>query len=188
MPQINILTVIITALGLSADCFAVALGLCVQGGIPFRKFVRFPVAFGVFQASMMLIGWAAGSSFVRMISAYDHWVALALLIIIGGKMIWESFHEKVEKRTESDNNRWLTLLLLSIATSIDSLAVGLSYAFLKVNIALASGITGAIACVVTVIGYYAGNRLGAMAGRWAEMVGGIILVLIGLRILVEHLF
>jgi putative Mn2+ efflux pump MntP len=187
VPGVDFSTILITAIGLSADCFAVALSISIsQPGMSFRKFIRFPMAFGIFQAMMLLLGWLAGSTIVDLISAYDHWLAFGLLAVIGGRMIWESFHEEEEK-TERDINKWFTLLALSIATSIDSLAAGLSYAFLSVDILLAGITTGLMAFIFTYIGYYIGKKVGSLVGQRAETAGGIILILIGLRILLEHL-
>jgi len=188
MSDINFPIILITAISLSADCFAVALCLCIsRQTLSLRQFVRLPLAFGIFQALMMAIGWLAGHTVVDLISAYDHWVVFGLLAVIGGRMIWESFHEKDEDRTEKAFARWLTLLALSLATSIDSLAVGLSFAFLKVDIILASGTTGLTTGVITIIGQLIGNRVGALVGKRAEIAGGIILIIIGIRILIEHM-
>lgn len=181
-------SIFVIAIGLSADCIAVALSICISRGISsFRQFIRLPLAFGISQAIMMTIGWFAGRTVVDFISAYDHWVAFGLLVAIGGHMIWESFHEKDENCAEKDVSRWLTLLGLSLATSIDSLAAGLSFAFLKVNIALAAITTGVTACTITIIGQLIGNRVGALVGKRAEIAGGIILIIIGIRILLEHM-
>jgi len=102
-------------------------------------------------------------------------------------MIWESLHEKEGKEANIDITRWLFLLTLSIATSLDALAVGLSFAFLKVNLTLASATIGVVAFIITLAGFFAGKKLGALVGKRAEIIGGIILILIGLRILLEHL-
>ncbi len=135
---------------------------------------------------MLVLGWLAGRTIVEFISAYDHWLAFALLSIIGGKMIWESLHEK-EEGAGKDIDKWFTLLALSVATSIDSLAVGLSYAFLDVDILLAGIVTGLISFIVPLIAYYIGKKVGELVGKRAETAGGIILILIGLRILLEHI-
>jgi putative Mn2+ efflux pump MntP len=186
--DVGFITILITAVGLSADCFAVALGISIsQRGLSFRDFIRFPLAFGIFQAVMLVLGWLAGRTVVEIISAYDHWLAFGLLAIIGGRMIWESLHEKKEARAERDLTRWVTLLALAVATSIDSLAAGLSYAFLRVDIVLAGATTGITAFIITLIGHFIGNRVGVLVGKWAEMAGGVILILIGLRILLEHI-
>jgi putative Mn2+ efflux pump MntP len=186
--DVGFITILITAVGLSADCFAVALSLSIsQRGLSFRQFIRFPLAFGLFQAIMLVIGWLVGRSVVQFISAYDHWLAFGLLAVIGGRMIWESVHDKEETRTQKDINRLFTLMALAVATSIDSLAAGLSYAFLHVDIALAGVTTGLTTFIITIIGHFIGNRVGPLAGKWAEASGGVILILIGLRILLEHL-
>ncbi len=187
MSETGFLTIFVTAIGLSADCFAVALGISIsRQGLSRRRFIRFPAAFGLFQAIMLVTGWLAGRSVVRFIEAYDHWVAFGLLVIIGGRMIQESFHEE-EGGAGRDINKWFTLLALSLATSIDSLAAGLSYAFLHVNIAFAAVTTGLTAFLITIIGHYIGNRVGPLVGKKAEMAGGVILIIIGLRIILEHL-
>jgi putative Mn2+ efflux pump MntP len=182
------LSILIIAIGLSADCFAVALSSSIATKhFVFPRFFRFPLAFGIFQALMIVIGWLAGRSIIDFISTYDHWLAFALLVFIGGRMIWESFHEKDEEKVKKNINRWLTLLALSIATSIDALAVGLSFAFLEVDIAIASATIGVTAFIITIIGQLIGNRVGVLVGKRAEIVGGIILIGIGLKILLEHL-
>jgi putative Mn2+ efflux pump MntP len=186
--DVDFTTILFTAIGLSADCFAVALSISIsRRGLSFHQFIRFPVAFGLFQAVMLVLGWLAGRTVVELIATYDHWLAFILLAIIGGRMIWESLHEKEEARTGRDINRWFTLLALAVATSIDSLAAGLSYAFLRVDIILAGTTTGITAFIITLIGHFIGNKVGAIVGKWAEIAGGVILILIGLRILLEHL-
>jgi manganese efflux pump family protein len=185
--EVDFTTILVTAIGLSADCFAVALSISIsQRGLSFRKFFRFPLAFGLFQAIMLLLGWLAGRTIVEFISAWDHWLAFGLLVIIGGRMVWESFHDE-DEGAERDINKWFTLLALSVATSIDSLAAGLSFAFLNVDILLASIVTGLTSFMVTLIGYYIGKKVGVLVGKRAETAGGIILILIGLRIILEHI-
>ncbi len=184
------LSVAIIALGLSADCFAVSLAGSVSlRHLPGRLVLRVALAFGIFQAGMTLLGWVAGTSVVDYISAYDHWLAFALLAVIGGRMLWESFHESAaEERRAARIGSWPVLFVLAVATSIDALAVGLSFAFLQVNIASASLVIGLTAAVVTVAGLYLGRRVGALVGKRAEIVGGLVLIGIGLRILLAHLF
>jgi putative Mn2+ efflux pump MntP len=183
----SFLSILIIAIGLSADCFAVSLSASIAAKrFTFANFFRFPLAFGIFQALMMVLGWLAGSAIIDLISAYDHWLAFALLVFIGGKMIWESL------RKESDEKRkkytgWLTLLALSVATSIDALAVGLSFAFLEVDIIVAGVTIGITAFIITIIGQLIGNRVGVLVGKRAEIVGGLILIAIGIKILLEHL-
>lgn len=134
----------------------------------------------------MALGWIAGRTVTGYISSYDHWIAFALLAFIGGRMIWESFHEKDE--SSRDITRWWTLLVLSVATSIDSLGVGLSYAFLNVKILMASIATGLTTFVITIAGHAIGKKVGPYVEKWADIIGGIILILIGVRILITHLF
>ncbi len=188
MSDVDFITILVTAIGLSADCFAVALSISIaHRELSLSRFFRFPVAFGLFQGLMLLVGWLAGRTIVEFISSYDHWLAFALLVIIGGRMIWESFRGKEEAGEAKDIGQWFTLLALSVATSIDSLAAGLSYAFLRVDIALAVVTTGLMAFIITFLGHYIGKRVGTLVGKRAEMAGGVILIIIGLRILLEHL-
>ncbi|OGO20235.1 MAG: hypothetical protein A2144_08130 [Chloroflexi bacterium RBG_16_50_9] len=135
---------------------------------------------------MFVLGWLAGHAFVEYIADYAPWVAFALLVLVGSRMIWESFHEK-ESGENLDITRGILLLTLSIATSIDSLAVGLSFAFLKVNIVLAAATVSTVTFIVTITGFIVGNRMGALMGKRAEAIGGAILIVIGLRILLEHI-
>lgn len=189
MSETGFLSIFIIALGLSADCFAVSLaGSISLKTVPVRIGIRIVLAFGIFQAGMVVLGWLAGNTVIDFISAYDHWLAFGLLAVIGGRMIWESLHEDEEKeRKRADITRWPMLLTLSVATSIDALAVGLSFAFLQVNLAMASITIGVTAGCITVLGLFIGKKVGGLAGKRAETAGGIILILIGLRILIEHL-
>jgi putative Mn2+ efflux pump MntP len=183
----SFLSVLIIAIGLSADCFAVALSSSIATKhFALSRFFRFPLAFGIFQALMVILGWLAGRVVIDFIAAYDHWLAFGLLVFIGGRMIWESFHEKSGEKAKNYSG-WLTLLALSIATSIDALAVGLSFAFLEVDIAVASATIGITAFIITIIGQLIGNRVGSLVGKRAEIVGGVILIGIGIKILLEHL-
>jgi putative Mn2+ efflux pump MntP len=135
---------------------------------------------------MPVLGWLAGRTVVNLIADYDHWVAFAMLAIVGGRMLWESFRPERSQGKEADITRGVLLLTLSLATSIDALAVGISFAFLNLNIALASCTIGAVACVVTVVGFRLGRKVSKLIGRRAEAIGGIILLAIGLRILLGH--
>jgi manganese efflux pump family protein len=184
----SFLSILIIALGLSADCFAVALSASIaKKALPLLQGFRVALSFGIFQAAMTIIGWLAGRTVIDFISSYDHWLAFGLLLFVGGRMIWESFHEKEENEARADITKWHFLLLLSIATSLDALAVGLSFAFLEVNLTLASTTIGLVAFIITFAGFLAGKKLGALVGKRAEIIGGIILIGIGLRILLEHL-
>ncbi len=152
--------------------------------------LRTATSFGLFQAAMPFLGWLAGSTIIDRISAFDHWLAFGLLAIVGGRMIWESFRPKNEPDKATDITRGLPLLTLSFATSIDALAVGLSFAFIEVTFAdILSSITviGIVAFALTATGFMAGNRIGRVFGERAKLVGGLALLGIGIRVLVTHL-
>jgi len=181
-------SVLLIAIGLSADCFAVALGASTSGkGISRLQMLRVSLAFGAAQALMPVLGWLAGKTLVNLISDYDHWAAFGLLLAIGGRMIWESFHSKDDEAKERDYSKGLPLLILALATSIDALAIGVSFAFLSVNIVVAVLTIGIVCFLITGMGFLAGRKAGQLLGKWAEAAGGIILIGIGLRILLTHL-
>jgi manganese efflux pump family protein len=185
MSETGFFSILIIGLGLSADCFAVALSSSIsRKNLPLWQGLRVAIFFGVFQTGMTLFGWWAGSYILEYIESIDHWVAFGLLAFVGGKMIWESLHEKEER---TDITKWRYLFVLAIATSLDALAVGLSFAFLKVNLAMAGTIIGIVALMITFLGFLAGKTLGELVGKRAEIIGGIILIIIGLRVLLEHL-
>jgi putative Mn2+ efflux pump MntP len=187
MSAADLLSVILIAFGLSADCFAVAVSIGASGrDFNWKLVVRVALAFGLFQMAMPLAGWLAGQTVVQFVSNYDHWIAFALLAFVGGRMIWE-FIRGGEESEGVDVSRWGTLLTLAVATSIDALAVGLSFALLKINIFLASVIIGIVAFSVTAFSFWIGRKVSALIGRWAQLAGGIILIGIGLRIIIAHL-
>ncbi len=187
MNWLDLFSVILIALGLSADCFAVSLGIGASGKAgSWKQVLRVGVAFGVFQASMPLIGWLAGQTVVQFISGYDHWIAFALLLFVGGRMIWEFIERKSESEA-ADISKWMTLITLSLATSIDALAVGLSFALLKLNILVCAAIIGIVAFLVTALGCWLGRKASVIIGRWALLAGGIVLIGIGARILITHM-
>ena len=179
--------IILIALGLAMDCFAVALGIgtCDLHKTT-RKVLRLSFHFGLFQGLMAFIGWFAGSRIVHLISALDHWIAFGLLFIIGARMIKESFSSEPEDDCR-DSTRGGSLVLLSIATSIDALAVGLSLAFIDGSILLDSLVIGITSFALAVAGYSLGSRLGTRFGKRMEMIGGLILIGIGLKVLLSHL-
>lgn len=185
----NILLVLGLALALAMDAFAVSLGLGLSlkpatGSQTFRLAFHF----GFFQFLMPVLGWAAGETLLRYIQKYDHWVAFALLLGVGAKMIYGSFRMEKELGTErSDPTRGISLLVLSLATSLDALAVGLSLAALRVSIVFPAVVIGIVAFGLTVLGMKIGPALGKVIGRRAELLGGVILVLIGIKILTDHL-
>jgi len=186
---VSLLLILGIALALAMDAFAVSIGLGMSlkpatGGQTFRL----ASSFGVFQFVMAVLGWSAGETLIRHIEKYDHWVAFALLLGVGGKMIYESLEpEKDSKAERSDPTRGVSLLVLSVATSLDSLAVGLSLAALRVPIVFPAVVIGIVAFTMTVIGMKLGPAVGRIIGRRAELLGGVVLILIGVKILVEHL-
>jgi len=187
MDLIDIVSIILIGFGLSADCFAVALSVGASGKIfSLKNMLRVALAFGIFQMVMPLLGWLAGQTVVSFISQYDHWLAFVLLAFIGGKMILEFIRDGSEVESV-DVSKWATLITLAIATSIDALAVGLSFALLKINIAIAAGIIGLVAFSVSAFSFWLGRKVSALVGRWALLAGGIILIGIGLRILLTHM-
>lgn len=201
----NIITIVLTAFALAMDAFAVS----VSKGMTLKNLtkgiaIRIALFFGVFQAAMPLIGWMLGISFQGYIKAIDHWIALILLSILGGKMIYEFYENRKEAITEKEeavNEASTTLeeeekskselsnkelITLAIATSIDALAIGVSFAFLNVNIVSSSLIIGLITFIVCFIGVIAGKKIGGVFKDYAELIGGIILILIGINIFNEH--
>jgi len=181
------LTLILTALGLSADCFAVSVsGSCAMGRPSRLQVLRTAFAFGLAQFLMPVAGWAGGREVAAFVGNYDHWVAFARLAFVGGHMLKEAREEDDEASAAADITRGPKLLLLAVATSIDALAVGLTFAFLRVDIVLASSVIGATAFAITVAGFLVGARLGALAGRQARLVGGLILIAIGVKTVLEH--
>ncbi len=182
------LPIFLIAIGLAADCFAVALSGSVSiRTLSFLQVFRASLAFGLFQGLMPVLGWLAGRTVVEFIAGYDHWLAFALLTFVGGKMIWESFHSRDGNRKNTDITEGFLLLTLAVATSIDALAVGLTFAFIKVDIMVASLTIGAVAFIATTIGFLLGRKVGSLIGKRAETIGGIVLIGIGIKILLEHM-
>jgi putative Mn2+ efflux pump MntP len=177
------------AVALAMDCFAVSMGLaCGRKGLAKRQAVRMAFFFAGFQFGMPVLGWFAGESVVRFTSGFDHWLAFALLAGIGGRMIYEAFHlSDEEKAGRPDQTRGARLLVLSVATSIDALAVGLSLGVIKSGILFPAAIIGVVCFLMTIIGARLGPAIGRVAGKWAELTGGLILIGIGVRTLIGHL-
>ncbi|MDR0230513.1 MAG: manganese efflux pump MntP family protein [Dysgonamonadaceae bacterium] len=180
--------IIIIAVGLSMDAFAVSITLGLSVKKPKVKEILLPgVYFGFFQALMPLIGFFAGVYFANKIHDLDHWIAFILLGFIGGKMIKDSF-SKDEEREKGNPFHFARMLLLATATSIDALVVGIAFAFLGVNIYTAIIIIGFTTFCVSICGVKIGNIFGAKYKSKAEFIGGAVLVILGLKILIEHLF
>ncbi len=182
----SLFEIILIAIGLAMDCFAVSIAIgCVSCKVNISKILKISFFFGLFQAIMPIIGYFLGYSFKNYISAFDHWLAFGILGFIGGKMIFEAIFSKEKKGLDTD--KLIVLISLSIATSIDAFIVGMSFAFLKVNIILAVVLIGVITFVITIIGSYFGKRLNLHLGKWAEIFGGLVLIGIGTKVLIEHL-
>jgi putative Mn2+ efflux pump MntP len=186
----DIATLMGTALALAMDAFAVAVasGVSLKIVSP-RQTFRLAWHFGFFQALMPIIGWSGGLTVRPLIEHYDHWVAFVLLALVGGHMILEAMDKKKEEeRPRNDPTRGLRLVMLSVATSIDALAVGLSLALLKISIWLPALVIGAVATIGTAAGLHLGKKAGASSrlGSYAEVTGGLVLIAIGLKVLYEH--
>lgn len=181
---------LLIGVGLSMDAFAVAIckGLGMSR-LNMKQAAVIALFFGAFQAIMPLIGWAAGSWLADLITPIDHWVAFALLAFVGGKMLWDAFHEEDgENPDQMDAKLDLReLLMLAIATSIDALAVGITFAFLQTDIVPSVAIIGCTTFVISFAGVAVGHFFGARFEKPATIVGGVVLILIGLKILLEHL-
>ena len=184
-------TLLLMGVGLSMDAFAVSIckGLSMRK-VNKKQCLVIGLFFGGFQALMPFIGWVLGSQFEQYITSIDHWIAFILLGFIGGKMVVEAIREKDEAVEVGKMDPPLDLkemFILAIATSIDALAVGITFAFLQVPIVEAVSIIGITTFVISVIGVYVGNFFGNRYKKKAELAGGMILILIGLKILLEHL-
>lgn len=184
----GIAEIFLIGIGLSMDAFAVAIcrGLKMQK-LNVKHTAVIALFFGGFQALMPLIGWFLGKQFEKYITAVDHWIAFALLAFIGGKMIYDSFKKDDDDQGEKDVFNIKEIFVMAIATSIDALAVGITFAFLSVNIWSSISIIGVTTFVLSAIGVLIGHKFGAKYKNKAELAGGVILVLIGLKILLEHL-
>lgn len=180
-------TLVLTAFGLAMDAFAVAItsGIVINT-LQIKNALKIGFFFGFFQGFMPLVGWVAGIKFSDYIVQFDHWVAFIVLGFIGIKMIYESFKNDEEKYDFNPLNNKV-LFFLAIATSIDALAIGVSFAFLKVSILYAATVIGGITFVMSFMGVNIGRKSGELLKRKAEVTGGITLTLIGIKILLEHL-
>lgn len=182
----EIFELVLLSIGLGMDAFAVSVckGISMRK-MSWKKACIIGLYFGGFQAIMPILGYFFGNSFESFITNIDHWIAFILLAIIGAKMIQEAFQKEEEEYNEDISVK--TMIVLSIATSIDALAVGITFAFLKVNLLLAITLIGTITFILSVIGTKIGNRFGDKYKSKAELAGGIILIIIGLKILLEHI-
>lgn len=182
----GILGIFLIGVGLAMDAFAVSIckGLSMKK-LNYKKMIIIALYFGLFQGLMPLIGYLLGTSFQSIIESVDHWIAFILLSLIGANMIRETFSE--EEDNINDKVDFKTMILLAIATSIDALVVGVTFAFLKVNLILSVLIIGVVTFILSLIGVFIGNKFGNKHEKVASIIGGIILLLMGIKILIEHL-
>jgi manganese efflux pump family protein len=186
----SIVSIFLLAVALSMDACAVALSTgVVVCTLRMRYAVRMAALFGLFQAIMPLAGWSVGRFASGYVKAFDHWIAFVLLSAIGGKMLFEALHTGKEANAEKkDPHNIFLVITLAFATSIDAAAVGISLSFLNVAVVLPSIIIGITTAVLSFIAYYLGCRFGDLWGKKIEIIGGVILVGLGVKILIEHLF
>lgn len=185
----DIFTILGIAIGLGIDCFSVA----VSTGTGTKKITKITplimaVLFGFFQFSMAFSGWYFASLFKNFIESFDHWIAFLLLFLIGIKMIKESFEKEDKEDKKTDFTSFKILIIFSFATSIDSLAVGISFSLININIFLPAVIIGITSFLMTLIGFFTGKKIGEIFEKKAELAGGLILIIIGVKILFEHIF
>ena len=178
--------ILLISIGLAMDAFAVSVckGLAMKK-MSWKKAIIIGLYFGAFQAIMPTIGFFLGTTFERFITNVDHWIAFILLVGIGINMVKEAFDKESENR--NDNVDVKTMLVLSVATSIDALAIGITFACLKIHIVMPVITIGLITFIISVIGVKIGNRFGDKYEKKAEIMGGVILILLGIKILLEHL-
>ncbi|MCX6252517.1 MAG: manganese efflux pump MntP family protein [Bacteroidetes bacterium] len=182
----SFLELILIALGLSMDCFAVSISFGAAKKITRPDALRMAFFFGLFQGLMPLVGWLVGDLFKNAIESFDHWLAFSVLAFIGIKMIVQAFHDDHAKKT-LNIRKTSVLLSLSIATSIDALITGVSFGFIRVNILNAAIIITLVTFLVTGIGAKLGSKTHFLSPRAAEILGGVILIGIGLKVLGDHL-
>lgn len=185
----GIIELVLVAIGLSMDALAVSVakGLGMQR-LNWRQAFLIAAFFGGFQALMPIIGWALGIQFAQFVEAVDHWIAFILLGFIGGKMLWDAFRgETVGDGTSDSAIGMRELLLLSLATSIDAFAVGVTFAFLRIEIVFPVVLIGVITFALSLAGVAVGHWFGSKWEKASSIAGGIVLILIGTKILLEHL-
>lgn len=181
------LELVIIAVGLSMDAFAVSVSKGLSAGrVGLRRPLIAGVWFGGFQALMPLLGYLFCVSFASLVQQIDHWIAFILLVAIGGKMLWDLFRGESESHDADFSHR--TMFILAVATSIDALAVGVSFAFLSVDILEAVAVIGFTTLILSAVGVYLGYLLGRGSRVMATALGGIVLISIGTKILLEHIF
>jgi putative Mn2+ efflux pump MntP len=183
----SLLEIIFIAFALSMDAFAVSITLGLSVEKPKIKEIILPgLYFGFFQAFMPIIGYFSSIYFADKIKEFDHWIAFILLGIIGGKMIKDSL-SKEEEKVNQNVFQFMKMIILAVATSIDALVIGITFAVFKVNIFMAVIITGSVTFLISMIGVKLGNIFGLRFKSKAEIIGGVVLILLGIKILIEHI-
>lgn len=183
----EILTMTLISIGLAMDAFAVSLGIGTTDQISNRRGkIRLAGHFGIFQAGMTALGWLAGSTIVQYVKGFDHWIAFILLTYVGFNLFRSGLSHN-GKAFDQDPSTGKVLVILSFATSIDAFAVGLSIAFLKVPVLLSVMMIGVVALLLSAVGLFLGARLNAAFGKRMEILGGLILIGIGIRVVINHL-
>jgi len=178
--------IILIGVGLAMDCFAVCISCSlVQKDIKTSDALKIAASFGFFQAIMPVLGWLLGLTFKDLIAGFDHWIAFGILGAIGLKMFFEAF--KKDNKQELNITKFWVLISLSVATSIDAMIVGITFAFLELNILLTVSIIGVVTFMISMIGIYLGKKVTFINGKKAEIIGGLVLIGIGIKILIEHL-
>lgn len=182
----GLLEIVVISFSLAMDAFAVSIckGLSMKK-MNWKKAIIIAAYFGFFQAIMPIIGYFLGTTFANFVENIDHWLAFILLSVIGGNMIKESTDDEIEKR--NDNVNFKTMIGLAIATSIDALAIGITFAFLRTNIIFSVSVIGIITFIISLLGVKIGNKFGDKLQNKSELIGGVVLIIIGLKILLEHL-
>jgi manganese efflux pump family protein len=178
--------IFLIGIGLSMDCFAVSVTLGTSKKMSWKDLFRMALFFGFFQGFMTFMGWWLGDSVKQFIQEVDHWIAFSILSFIGARMVIESFKHEEEKKIVDIRN-YKVLVSLSIATSIDALMTGISFGFINVNIIMATILISSLTFAVTITGGKLGEKTTFIPARRAELAGGIVLILIGVKILFEHL-
>ena len=189
----NLLSILLLAVALSMDAMAVSIGTCTRRNAPSAKSMMvMAISFGIFQALMPLLGYALGQAGASFVQSFDHWLAFGLLAVVGGKMLWEGAHsdevnDETEDLTGGGHIHWRTLLILSVATSIDAAAVGISLSLIHSPIVVPCILIGITTFILSWLGGRFGKYLGVRMGKAAEILGGLVLLGIGTKILVDHL-
>lgn len=188
--EVDMSTIEIVLVGVSLAMDAFAVSTCKGLSMPkinYKHALIIALFFGVFQAVMPLIGWLLGSAFEKYITTFDHWIAFALLLILGIKALVDAIRDKDDDKNKEYKLDFKELTVLAIATSIDALAVGVTFAFLQVSLALSVSLIGVITFVLCLIGVMIGNKFGSKWKKPASIAGGVVLILMGVKILLEHL-